>query len=191
MNSINIRKIVNLMGKHSILEVKPRKELPKYLIYFNRWTSNYTLVNSETGKSLGKMCARPEAIYDNTYYPANHPYSSFYISSLWVDPKHRREGVGKALINLAKVESFRRGGDGRVHLIAQKLNDQESKPPQIFYRKQGFTSQYKWQIATIDRCIMNNEELPKNMRWITPMFLPIKKICEYCNIFRNKKYNIN
>lgn len=175
------------MGKRSILEVKPIKELPEYLIYFNRRTSNYDLISTATGERLGKMCARPEAIYDNTYYKTNKPYSSFYISSLWVDPKHRREGVGKSLVNLAKIESFRRGGDGRVHLIAQKLNSQEEKPPQIFYRKLGFTSQYTWDISTIDRCILNNEELPKNMRWITPMFLPLKKICENCHIFRSKK----
>lgn len=178
---LNITKqYVRKLHVRSILETKPTKNLPKHLIYFNRKLSHYTMFSTETGKVVGKMCARPEYIYgDKIYYPNMHGYSSLYIHSLKANI--RKQGIGREFIKLAQRESVRRGCEGRVHLIADNVTGESDNLPYVAYRKMGFDSQQKWAIASIDRYIKTGDSMPKLLQKRLAMYLPVKNYCAKFN----------
>ena len=191
MNNIKItRNLINSMHVKSVLQLKPQKTLPKYLIYFDRKKDNYTLLSSSSGQILGKMNARPEYIFDkHTYYPNLRGYSSLYIGSL--KSEIRRHGIGRTLINFAKLESVRRGCEGRIHLIAKNVTKEQDNPPIVAYRKMGFDSQYRWAIANADRYIKTGIEQSTMSNTSIPMYLPVKNYCAKFNKYCTKLFSNN
>lgn len=114
------------------------------------------------GNCLGKMETEPQIVNNQLllYSPHSKKYASLYIKKLNV---HKRfKGVGTSLINVAKVESFKKFCNGNIHLIASDVYD-EKRPPQVFYRKVGFEFG-KHEIDTkkiVDDCIKNNKPVDK------------------------------
>lgn len=106
-----------------------------------------------------------------------YDYYSLFVESLFVRPEFRKQGVGKALINIAKQESYLEGCSGNVHLIAGKVKG-ETTFPQIFYRKQGFETQRKGDMEIIDKSIEKGKELPSKMSFAlgTPMYFKPQKL---------------
>ena len=170
---------------NSILQTEPIKKMPEHLIYFNRKNNNYTMFSTNTGEILGKMSARPEYIYGNKiYYPELAGYSSLYITSLKAEK--RKQGIGREFINFARLESIRRGCEGRVHLIADNVTKEPDNLPYVAYRKMGLDSQQKWAITSIDRYIKTGETLPLLIKRGLAMFLPVKNYCAKYNKFCKK-----
>jgi GNAT superfamily N-acetyltransferase len=140
---------------------RPQQKISRYLAYKFKYRHNepysfYRLYDRETKKIVGMMKAGPEYI-DNTcrpFSPNAESYKSFYIYRLQISPEARKQGAGRALINIAKKESVRQFCSGNVHLISQNpINPAET--PHLFYRKQGFLcSQYhKSSQDYFDKCI--------------------------------------
>lgn len=141
----------------------------KYICYRNPKGGIYRLFNKQ-GHIVGRMIANREYINTNDIYnPEKKDYYSLYIKRIFIEKEYRGKGAGKAFLNIAAAESYRRKCNGNVHLIAQALENMGT-PPQKFYRKFGFNSQNKYHIEKIDEAIKNNTPLPP-LRWITPMFL--------------------
>lgn len=156
---------------------KPSIKLADYVCCKNKKGMGFT-INDTTGKVLGSIGIRPEHIYDSkTYFPDMEGYTSLYISRLFVEKEFRNKGIGKALLDIAAQESLKYGCDGRMHLIAQAPITEPMNRPQIFYRKYGFDSQDKGQMAALDDAIKNNTPLPP-ARWITAMFYKVKNMLE-------------
>lgn len=89
------------------------------------------------GNCLGKLEIRPEAVENKLHFysPNSEKYNSLRIRKLISHKK--RQGVGTSLINVAKIESFKKFCNGNIHVIASDVYD-EKHPPQVFYKKVGF-----------------------------------------------------
>ena len=155
---------------------KPLKKIPEYICYRHP-KSNLYIMADKKGCIVGRMNAHPKYVPDSdTYYPGESGYYSFYINRLFVNKEFRNKGIGKAFLNIAAKESYRRNCDGKVHLIAAILEG-GGKPPQKLYRKYGFDSRNKYHIALIDKAIKDKTDVSK-MCWHTPMYLPKKNKLE-------------
>lgn len=166
-----IKSMIKISDTVSFLKTPAHKKFPEYICYRHPKKDIYHLANNK-GELVGRMRAYPEYIPDNdTYYPNASKYFSLYIQRLFIKPEFRDKKAGTAMLNIAAKDSFRRSCHGKVHLIAGAIENL-GKPPQKFYRRFGFDSQYKSHIKYIDEAIKNNTPLPKNIKWETPMFLP-------------------
>jgi len=153
---------------------QPRRDLPKYLIYHNPKDYSYKLFSTKNGELLGDMDAYPEFVFDDrNYYPKERGYTSFFISHLKAFKK--KQGVGRAFIDLAKIESIRRNCEGKIHLLAKNITGDPDNIPIIFYRKLGFDSQYRGLIRNIDEFLKGNTKLSKMVDRSIPMYMPADK----------------
>lgn len=151
--------------------------LPKRLIY--NQGNRYNMFSTKDGKSLGHMIAEEQfygkiAQEDYEFYPKKENYTSLYIIALLA--KVKRQGVGRAFINLAKKLANNERCENRVTVFA--MNNQEGSilnAPSPFYRKCGFSSAEKPGLDDVDRVIKGQK--PKNGDWYCslPMYLPVKK----------------
>ena len=114
------------------------------------------MFNIKTKETLGRMVATPTK-------------KDVYIDLLLVDKK--KEGVGRDLIKLAEVESFKQGHKGHISLLSAQLRQvKEKEPPHLFYRKQGFKTKSPLFNMIMDFCIKFNKKLPKIFNGIKPMY---------------------
>lgn len=155
---------------YSILRKQPTNW--KYLCYRNPQKGPYIMFDKE-GHIVGRMAAGKEFINNNDMYnPGKKDYYSLFIQRLYVPKEYRGQGIGSAFLRIAAKESYRRGCNGNVHVIAGSF-EQGAKPPQKIYRRAGFNSQNKTHIEMIDKAIAENTPLPP-ARWVTPMYLESK-----------------
>lgn len=128
---------------------KPKiQELPRTLIYNKSKSSLYTMMTTQNPRIVGTMWASPKKI-DNKNF--------FEIILLVID--ERRKGFGKEFINFAKNRSYQKNCEGRVFLTSDINVFESRKPPHIFYRKQGFTSNDKAYLKKIDQFIKEGKEM--------------------------------
>lgn len=140
----------------------------KFLCYKNPKKGPYIMFDKQ-GQIVGRMAANKEFINHNDIYnPDKIDYYSLYIQRLYVPKEHRGKGIASAFLNIAKADSYRRGCNGNVHLIAESF-EQGAKPPQKIYRRAGFDSQKKGHIEIIDKAIAEGTPLPPG-KWSTPMY---------------------
>ncbi len=116
------------------------------------------------GNCLGKMETEPQIVNNQLllYSPHSKKYASLYIKKLNV---HKRfKGVGTSLINVAKVESFKKFCNGNIHLIASDIYD-EKRPPQVFYKKVGFKfGKYEKEVEKIvNEYIKDNKPISRTL----------------------------
>lgn len=133
------------------LAYKPKiQTLPKTLI----WATNcrgqdfYKMFTTKNPRPVGIMYAEPSVIDDKKY---------FHILLLYI--KEQRKGYGKEFIEFAKNRSKQMNCDGRVFLMADSNVMDSKAPPQIFYRKQGFTTNDKKYLEIIDSFIKEKKEM--------------------------------
>lgn len=151
--------------------------LPKRLIY--NQGNRYNMFSTKDGKSLGHMIAEEQfygkiAQEDYEFYPKKENYTSLYIIALLA--KIKRQGVGRAFINLAKKLANNERCENRVTVFA--MNNQEGSilnAPSPFYRKCGFTSSEKPGLEDVDRVIKGQKPLNGDWYCSLPMYLPVKK----------------
>ena len=62
-------------------------------------------------------------------------FSEIYIDDMWVDSKHRRQGLGKKLIETLE-NHFQGKGFNNINLCTNQFNAPE------FYKKCGFTAEF-------------------------------------------------
>lgn len=156
--------------------LKPQP-FPKRLIY--NQGNRYNMFSTKDGKSLGHMIAEEQfygkiAQEDYEFYPKKENYTSLYIIALLA--KVKRQGVGRAFINLAKKLANNERCENRVTVFA--MNNQEGSilnAPSPFYRKCGFSSAEKPGLDDVDRVIRGQK--PQNGDWYCTlsMYLPVKK----------------
>lgn len=167
MNAINKLKIYSYRLKaKSVLQTRPLKKIPERIVFQKGNTYQMSFLN---GTILGRMKAEPIYEHRDGFYPINRPYASFYIKRL--KSFFSGLGIGKDFIKIARKESFREFCSGRVHLVAFN-SENLKKPPQIFYRKTGFTTTNKMHLKEIDRAISAGEQLKSDNWWSTQMYLP-------------------
>lgn len=133
----------------------------------------YRMCDTKTGDYLGKMIAGPMVCRKNirkSFYPIDKDYKSFYIDELHVT--YPNEGVGSDFINLAKHESRKYDCMGRIHLVASRIFA-PTRPPHIFYRKLGFTSNKPKINQHIDWCIKHKRKMHWTKADNLEMYLPI------------------
>lgn len=144
----------------------------------------YKMLNKE-GMLVGEMKAYPEVIYDKyrRFSPNADVYRSFFIDRLFAYKKG--VGIGKAFINIAKRESFRKVCFGNIHTVASSVFDKQN-PPYIFFRKMGFDFN-KYSSKTreyINDCIKQNKQIENNKCMMdTPMFI------DKCVLNQDKMFN--
>lgn len=158
----------------SILTTKPIK-MPKGLIYRHPNSDVYHLIEVETKRIVGKMSAfitKSDAL-ERDFYNVGADKDIFYINSLEITSWKRNQGWGKYFIDFAKRESHYRGCEGRTFLVAYNYN----KPPQVFYKKQGFVAANKEKDRELDRCVEMGTA-PYHSE-VTDMFLPLEESRKY------------
>lgn len=151
----------------------PRKfKITKYFAY-NPPKTNFYRLGDTKGNYVGYMLALPDYVENEAFYPNISNYFSFYIKRILIDKDFRKQGAGKALLKIAAKESYRKGCDGKVHLIAGRLNSLETKLPHKFYWKNHFRSSDEPSNKKIKQAIENNSDIPSYMGLGTPMYLDI------------------
>ena len=166
------KRFLNINNARNIIETRPTAPLSKYYVYKN---GNKYQMCDRNGNYVGNMVAHPERIFDKfTYYPKIKNYASLYIANLFINKNFRSKGAGKAFLNIAKRESYRRNCDGRVHLIAEHA-DLRQPPPHIFYRKQGFSTQFLSTLEKIDKIIKYGVKQINEEFQNIPMYFELKK----------------
>ncbi len=80
------------------------------------------VLNNEQNETIGVLNA----------YTA---FSEIYIDDMWVDSKHRRQGLGKKLIETLE-NHFQGKGFNNINLCTSQFNAPE------FYKKCGFTAEF-------------------------------------------------
>lgn len=159
---MNIKNLPNPLLRRYPLNIE-------YFCYKNPKKGPYLMFNKQ-GQIVGRMAANKEFINNNDMYnPNKKDYYSLFIQRLYVPKEHRGKGIGSAFLRIAAEESYKRGCNGNVHVIAGSF-EQGAKPPQKIYRRAGFDSQNKTHIEMIDKAIAENTQLPP-ARWVTPMYL--------------------
>lgn len=129
----------------------------------------YHYCASNKGNYLGRVVVAPETVNEFvTFYPGKSNYKSLSIDFIKSDILGK--GVGKFLIDFVKDLSHKLGCEGRVHVIAGNFG-QKTTPPQIFFRKQGFTTANKKHLDIIDQAIKTGDY--NCSLGSTPMYLEI------------------
>ncbi len=157
------------LGVDSVLRTKSLKTLPETLTFCKN--SHYNLFSTKDGSLLGEMIAYPITLEKNAfYYPgAKKSFNCFYIDELIANVK--KHGIGRTLINIAKKESYKKGCNGRINLVATCIDDSKISP-QTFYYKMGFTTTNKKHLQEIIRIKDNqNPQMFSNPETLTPMYL--------------------
>ena len=117
---------------------------------------NYSMFDIKNKRVLGRMIATPAE-------------NDIYIDYLLVDK--RREGVGRDLLKLAEIESFKQGYNGHLSLLAAQLRlRNEKEAPHLFYRKQGFKTKNPLMNIIMDICIKLKKKLPQKLNGIKFMY---------------------
>ncbi len=178
---------------------KPLKKLPSELIIplqveKKSWFTGkkyteyiYKMVDTFSKQEIACMSARPMRYISpfQSYYPIRKPYKSFYIE--YLESKFSGFGYGTALINIAKQESKRLGCDGRVNLIASRVFDPK-RPPHIFYRKCGFTSNDSLMNFIMDETIFKGDKVEEFLYDNLKLYLPEKKNSKSTKLPKILKY---
>lgn len=111
----------------------------------------YHFCASPKGNYLGRIAVVPETVNEYvTFYPNKSNYKSLSID--FIKTEVQGQGVGSFLIEFIKNLSKKLGCEGRVHVIAGNY-DKTTPPPQIFFRKQGFSTANKKHLDIIDEAI--------------------------------------
>ena len=147
---------------------KPFK-LPEGLIYDVPTNDSYFLINTISGKIMGRMRANIEKDVDNMYNQGKKT-KLFYINYLNIRYKEQGKGWGKYLIDFAKNKSQELESEGKVALYS--FNPEN--PPHLFYRKLGFATKNKKLNAKMDKYIKDKKPISiwRGIR----MYLPIENI---------------
>ena len=161
---------------NSILATKPIS-MPKGLIYRPKNGDRYKLIETKTGRVIGKMVAFPTKSdsFEENFYNISPNKDIFYINSLEIVYWKRRQGWGEYCMDFAKRESFRRGCEGRTFLVAYEYE----RPPQLFYKKQGFVAVDKEMDKKLD--LLLEQGLSPHRCGTVDMYLPLEEM---------KKYNV-
>lgn len=137
------------MKTHFAYKLK-NQEVPRILIYNKPKTSLYTMMSTKNPRVVGFMWALPTEFKGKRF---------FEIPWFAINPKDRRQGFGKQLMDFAKIRSCQKGCGGRI-VLTSDINTMESNiPPHIFYRKQDFTSDDKQFLKKIDSFIKEGKEM--------------------------------
>lgn len=159
------------IGTDSILKTRTIQKLPETLIYSRQ--SHYKAFSTKNGNLLGEMIAYPITLeHTSLYYPnTKNKFKCLYIDELIANVK--KHGIGKALIDVAKKESYKKGCDGRINLVASCI-DESNISPQTFYYKMGFTTTNKKHLQEIIRLKDNpNPQMFSDPSTQTPMFFEL------------------
>ena len=163
---------------------KPKiQPLPRTLIWDTKLAHQdfYKMFTTKNPRVVGIMSADNSKIGQKDYY---------HILFLFI--KEQRQGYGKDFIDFAKNISKEKGCDGRLFLLADKEVYGAKKPPHIFYRKQGFTTNDKKYLKYIDKFIRENKEMEnKDSKPIYMYYDPNKRgLLQRIKDFLNLKFNI-
>ncbi|MBE7711990.1 MAG: GNAT family N-acetyltransferase [Cyanobacteria bacterium SIG31] len=143
-----------------------KRPFPKGLIYEDKINSFYRLIETKTGKVVGRMVAFPIEYPSFTCYNIKPEDLVLHISSLNIDYNERGKGWGKYFLDFAKNIS-KKFYDGRLSLTAYNSD----KPPHLFYKKQGLVA-----LEDADDALLN-EHIRLKMNPTTmkamDMYLPI------------------
>ena len=144
-----------MCSKINSITLYPKSDkIPTRLIYKTPKNDLYRMVDSRSGKMLGEMLAFVNTNTDKCFYTnLELPYKSFHIASLEIVDKNK--GYGREFIDFAKVLSKRNGCENRLTLEAYN----SGKSPHIFYKKCGFTTNYKHINKFLDKCIAKKEQV--------------------------------
>lgn len=147
----------------------------------------YRMIDTSSMEQVAYMIAKPVKYFSpfRPYYPMRKPYKSFYIEHL--ESKFSGFGYGTTLINIARQESKRLGCDGRVNLIASRVFDPK-RPPHIFYRKYGFTSNNSLMNFFMDETIHKGEKIEDFLYDNLKMYLPIEQNSKSTKLSKILKY---
>jgi GNAT superfamily N-acetyltransferase len=130
---------------------KPKiQPLPRTLILASKTYEQdfYKMLTTKDPRVVGIMYAFPNEIDKRNFY---------HVGLLYI--KEQRQGFGTEFIDFAKNRSKQLGCEGRVFLQAESEVMGAQKPPHIFYRKQGFTTNDKKYLKVIDEFIKENKEM--------------------------------
>ena len=111
-----------------------------------------------------------------------------YFQILLLYVRQQRKGFGAEFIEFAKNMSKKLDCEGRLFLLADKEVYGSKTPPQIFYRKQGFTTNDKEYLKKIDKFIKEGKEMEnKDSKPIYMYYDPnkrslVQKIKDFFNI---------
>lgn len=146
--------------------LKPHRYTERIIVKKQEKYSNKAvfLMYDKKGCCLGRMETEPCVLRNryHLYSPNSDKYSSLHIKRL--NSFKRRVGVGTSLINVAKVESFKKFCNGNIHLIASDIYD-EKRPPQVFYKKVGFKfGKYEKEVEKIvNEYIKDNKPISRTL----------------------------
>ena len=177
---MNVQKLPPLILQKPLKRIPPELIIPlkverKNLFGRKYYEYIYKMLDTSSMQEVAKMVAKPVRYFFpfQSYYPTKKPYKSFYVE--YIGTNFSGFGYGTKLINLAKKESERLGCGGRVNLLASRVYDPK-RPPHVFYKKCGFTSNNKFMNYILDKYTGelqsdNIEFLYDNLK----MYLPIAK----------------
>ena len=114
---------------NSILITKPLKKIPNILIYYHKFTTNFSMCDLKKNRYVGEMIA----------YPSRNIKDQFlYIKNINISPEFRKQGYGTKFLDFAQTLSKKLGLNGRLATTADPLLTDHGNPPHLFLRKYGF-----------------------------------------------------
>lgn len=176
---------MNINSLDGFYTIRKPKKLPKRLIYHRKVKTPleekydvFKMFSTQTGHELGMLATLPDVkkIELSSYYPKGDWKPSLYIMDL--HSFERDKGVGTMFINFAKILSEKLGMHGRLHLISSDMYD-KSRPPHIFYRKQGFTSRNVKRVKEMDEYLLGQASDLHKFHSLRMYYNPNAKLGEY------------
>ena len=144
----------------SYLKFPPIKQkIPSVLFYNQKNTQNYFAISPNKGV-VGNFSLNKR--------------NEMFITHLFVSPEERGKKIGTKILNFVEQLSKKEGLEGKIRVLASILDKKSMKPPHIFYRKYGFTSDDKIALSQIDKYIANNQPLPQLFKPIYMYYVPKK-----------------
>lgn len=138
---------------NSVLLTKPIKSFPQNLIYNSQKSPDFYTMANEKGELVATMLASVKHKETSSVYKEFLPYKTLFIRSLNV--RQPNKGYGKAFVEFAKQESYKKGCEGKVSLVAYN----PSKSPHLFWYKQGFRSTKDFENDFFERSLALNLSL--------------------------------
>ena len=155
--------------------------IPRGLIYRVPTEDIYNLVETKTGRFIGKMCA---FVVDNknNIYDVSVDAKTYRVYSLEIEESEQNKGWGTYFMDFAKRQSYREGCEGRLYLVAYN----SISVPQIFYKKQGLLAVDKSVDKKLDNCIKNH--ICPMWHAACEMYLPLNKPVEKQKVVEKQSF---